>query len=162
MTEDPPKMTFNDLCTNLILISKITPGEKLFIKNGTIPTTVKPHDYISWVRRSWLFLNEKRDDGLSFIKETINQSISYIDNTSSCDVPNTTSKKNSAVSTTNHNNTNVNINQLYINLKAAVGGIENLKFSYNTDTGMKASLDTCIQTINLFLGEKKDPYIPIK
>jgi hypothetical protein len=143
------KPTFDELCTNLNLISKIKPGEKLFVKNN-IPTTFRSYDYVVWLKR--MYYNENRLDGLTFVTDTVNNSIYFIQTYERMGSSHAKDKRNGNTTGNINGSSEFNIEQLKSNLEAAITGIEYLKATYSYDSGLVSGLDTCIQKINNHMG----------
>jgi len=124
--------TLNELHTNLILISKISAGNKLIIQDNLLNIDVSSMPSVS----RW-FQSVDRSKCVNFIKNVMKQTYNKIDEI----IKDT--KYNASMS----EDRNIAIQRFQSELKNSIEGLLNLKVTYNKDLLTVSSIDVIIDDI---------------
>lgn len=150
-----------DMClTNLKILSKIQPGDKLSYYNGVF--SIDAYDYIQGPRRWWF--SESRQTTLTNLENFVNTVFKTIDCIYSREFQNIhTSIDNSYYIkfAKNHTNKvfkeeNSNLLITFINeITNAINGLEKLKHTYKNDISTISSLEIIIEKLNVRIKKLK-------
>jgi len=124
--------TLNELHTNLILISKISAGNKLIIKNNLLNIDASSVQSIT----RW-FYDNNRNKCINFIKDIMSQTYAKID-----EIIN-----NFSYNASMSEDRNIAIQRFQVELKNSINGLLNLKLTYNKDLLTVSSIDVIIDDI---------------
>lgn len=133
-TDDEQQFNLDELHKNLIIISKIPAGYKLAVVGRTL---VIDNTYMQSVTR-WVY-GDDRLKSMAFINDIVDQTFFKINEI----------KKDTRYITTSSENQNSVLQRFNTELKNSIGGLINLKTTYNNDESMKASIDVLIENITV-------------
>lgn len=125
-TEQPPKLTLNEIFINLTLISKIEAGNKLTFNDKFVNID---NSYFSFFYR-WMN-NVDRNNTIVFLNSILNQAYDY---------------NNQLLSNLTYEN-NLLLFRLTTDLKNSINGLNNLKHTYNNDKLILSALDVTMDDI---------------
>ncbi len=131
--DDKVTFTLDDLHTNLVLISKIMPYDKLFINKNLLNIDNR---YLQSIIR-WYFV-ESRVRTINFIKSIVDETFNTIDEI----------LKDKEYMTNSSENRDFILQRFTNELKNSIMGLNNLKITYDLDLLIKSQLEVIIENIN--------------
>jgi len=132
-TSDKITFTLDDLHTNLVLISKILPYDKLFINKNLLNIDNR---YLQSIVR-WYFI-ESRVRTINFIKNVVDETFNIIDEI----------LKDKEYMTNSSENRDFILQRFTAELKNCIMGLNNLKITYDLDLLIKSQLEVIIENLN--------------
>lgn len=133
MLDNDQHLGIDILHTNLVLLSRIQPGDKL-LYNSTILNIDR--SYFQFVRR-W-YNSTDRLKTTQFINTIIDQTFMAIDKILG----------NEAYMTLSSETRDILLQRFNLELKNSINGLINLKTTYNDDNSIVSSIDVIIENIN--------------
>jgi hypothetical protein len=127
------ELVINELHTNLVLLSKILPGDKLVISDNLLNID---RTYLQGIRR-W-FNSEDRIKTIKFISIIVDQTFMIIDNII----------VDNRYITLSSETRDTLLQRFTLELKNSINGLINLKSTYIYDNSITSNIDVIIENIN--------------